>query len=387
MAENSRQKQAGNFFPDNSAVYVTFLGWWVKTWPFSYKGWWPSCWVTCCLNHLLVFVGSCFHEFCSSSHRPWHPTKHNNEIKRLDGKFVGFKKRNTVITDGFVEVLPSGEKILVNATSTDRLPPKNISTNSAGFFGPIRWLHISTHVQYIFLYYLESIVYHIFRQVFLLVLGVKLMEINSNWYIVKFIWSKFPENPENLWDLSGWDNTIYKKTWKKSINKKKLSNLVVSFQNKWNKLFLVIQSALFIPDRWRSRFHPLKGSRFHHPKKVTLNHLVFCSTKALKNHDISVIVRRYINAILSSSGVDWHGGHFQGIFPWCSIGIKIWCIIYLIETSATHDGNFTFSKQDAYTMKTWTAQSILKRQPASLQVAVHFHILSSTLPPKPATVA
>ena len=26
---------------------------------------------------------------------------------------------------------------------------------------------------------------------------------------------------------------------------------------------------LFIPDRWRSRFHPVKGSRFHHSKKVT----------------------------------------------------------------------------------------------------------------------
>ena len=26
---------------------------------------------------------------------------------------------------------------------------------------------------------------------------------------------------------------------------------------------------LFIPDRWRSRLQPLKGSRFHHPKKVT----------------------------------------------------------------------------------------------------------------------
>ena len=134
-------------------------------------------------------------------------------------------------------------------------------------------------------------------------------------------------------------------------------------------------------------FTPWKGHVFTIPKRSLWITWFFCSTKALKNHDISVIVRRYINAILSSSGVDWHGGHFQGIFPWCSIGIKIWCIIYLIETSATHDGNFTFSKQDAYTMKTWTAQSILKRQPASLQVAVHFHILSSTLPPKPATVA
>ena len=28
---------------------------------------------------------------------------------------------------------------------------------------------------------------------------------------------------------------------------------------------------LFIPDRWVGHKYPLKGSRFHHPKKVTKN--------------------------------------------------------------------------------------------------------------------
>ena len=40
---------------------------------------------------------------------------------------------------------------------------------------------------------------------------------------------------------------------------------------------------LFIPDRWRSPFQPLKGSRFHHPKKITFRRIARYFKK-LQNH-------------------------------------------------------------------------------------------------------
>ena len=45
--------------------------------------------------------------------------------------------------------------------------------------------------------------------------------------------------------------------------------------SKFTKRFFPGDSSrdLFIPDRWRSLFHPFKGS-LNHPKKVTLNHQV-----------------------------------------------------------------------------------------------------------------
>ena len=49
--------------------------------------------------------------------------------------------------------------------------------------------------------YLESLVYHFFRQLWL-VLGVKLMEINSNWFSRYLLYCHLPNRNQEDFDLS-----------------------------------------------------------------------------------------------------------------------------------------------------------------------------------------
>ena len=124
-AEKFRQKQAGNFF-------LRILRF---TWPFWDGEWKRDLFVTRvgdlhvgsrCLNHLLFLLVLAWTSFV---HGPWHPTKHNNEKNRLDGKFVGFKKTQYY---GWICWGPLWEKIYFST----RLPP----TSTQKYLNKLSWI-------------------------------------------------------------------------------------------------------------------------------------------------------------------------------------------------------------------------------------------------------